>query len=99
MSLGGDIAAAKERKKEKEKKKGKKGKEKRKEKNKFFNNKEFFNFAQNFLIFAIDHIGSAMRLRANTGVLYPFFLCFVFLFSFLFSSVSLSLRVSYACRR
>ena len=33
-------------------------KEKERMKNKLFNNKEFFNFAQNFLIFALDHLRS-----------------------------------------
>ena len=59
MSLKGDIVkqrkkGRKERKKERKKRKEK---EERKRSHKFFNNKEFFNFAQNFLSFAIDHIG------------------------------------------
>ena len=50
----------KERKKEKKGRKKERKKRKEKEErrsHKFFNNKEFFNFAQNFLSFAIDHIG------------------------------------------
>jgi hypothetical protein len=57
VSLGGDIAQESKKERNKERKKeGKERKRKRrkKTKNKFFNNKEFFNFAQNFLIFAID---------------------------------------------
>jgi len=47
----------KERKKRKKERRERKEKEEGKKINNFVNNKEFFNFAQNFLIFAIDHIG------------------------------------------
>jgi hypothetical protein len=51
------LLPKKERKKErKERKKERKKEEKEERKNKLFNNKEFFNFAHNFLIFAINHI-------------------------------------------
>ena len=70
MSLGGDIAqgSKKERKKER-KKEGKERKRKRrkKTKNKFFNNKEFFYFAQNFLIFAIDMDQQRWWSRSNSA--------------------------------
>jgi len=57
VSLKGDIAKERKKKRKKERKKRKKRKRRKKKINNFVNNKEFFNFAQNFLIFAIDHMG------------------------------------------